>query len=191
MTTDTADQPWVLRTICAVMTLFSALCAIFVLIITIGEAWQERAEATWPEATAHVEECDMHQTSTGRRDHYYIDCTVSYAAGAEQNSTRIYSNAVPGYDVLQYPRYQMAPYEAWVNAHPKGTPLQVRYDPGNHKKIVQAADYVPRGGPRTQGNLKMLEFCAASFLVFFALVRIMWPRNSSSQLTETPTTQGA
>ena len=147
--------------------------------MTVAEAWQEHFQARWPEVTARVEECGPRRTSTGRREGFYIRCSLSYAVGAEQHETNIYSRNVPSSEVWQYPRNQIAPYEAWVYDHPAGTPMVVRYDPANHSKIVQEADHVPSGGPRTPNNVKLLEFIAGGFLVLLTLSRITRPRSLS------------
>jgi hypothetical protein len=39
------------------------------------------------------------------------------------------------------------------------------------------ANYMPRGGPRTPNNVKLLEFLAGSFLVLGAIARITRPRS--------------
>jgi hypothetical protein len=101
---------------------------------------------------------------------------LSYAVGAEQNVAYVYSTNVPSPQVWQYPPNQIAPFEKWVDAHPQGTPIVVRYDPANHKKVVLVATDMPRGGPRTPSNMKLLEFCAGSFLVLLTIARITRPR---------------
>src|ERR1700722_6439496 len=113
----------------------AGLCRVFALVVTLGEAWQEHAQASWPEVIAHVERCSMVRTSTGRRESYYIRCRLSYPVGDEQNVASIYSNNVPSPEVWQYPPNQIEPYEKWVGDHPPGTPITVRYDPANHSKV--------------------------------------------------------
>ena len=70
----------------------------------------------------------------------------------------------------------MAPFAEWVDAHSAGTPIPVRYDPADHTKIVLAADYMPRGGPRTPKNLKLLGICAGSFLILLIIARTTRPQ---------------
>jgi hypothetical protein len=48
----------------------------FALVVTAAQAWQEHAQARWPEVTAHVDRCGLDQTSTGRREKY---CALSSA----------------------------------------------------------------------------------------------------------------
>jgi hypothetical protein len=151
------------------------LCTIFASVITAIEAWQARAQARWPEVTARVDECGLSRTSTGRREGFYIRCRLSYAAGAERNVAKIYSRTVPSADVWQYPPNQIAPFEQWVNEHPPGTPVVVRYDPANHAKVVLLANYMPNGGPRTPSNVKLSEFFAGSFLVLLTIARFRRP----------------
>jgi hypothetical protein len=157
--------------------LFAGLCALFALVVTVAEAWQEHARAQWPETTARVEQCRMRQVSTGRRQAYFIDCRLVYEVGFEQFATRVYSRHVPSPDVWQYPPNQIAPYQDWVDQHPPGTPISVRYDPGNPKKAILAAAYMPFGGPRTPNNVKLLGFFAAICFALLVIGRITRPQS--------------
>lgn len=154
--------------------LFAGLCTIFALVVTVAQGWQEHAEEQWPQVTAQVDTCGMAQSSTGRRDRYHIDCCFSYTVGAEHFVARAYSMNVPRPEVWQYPANQIAPFEEWVEAHPPGTPIGVRYDPGNHQKAVLVND-VPRGRPHTPQNLKLLGFFATSCVILLAIARIARP----------------
>ena len=153
------------------------LCTIFATVVTVAEALQEHAQARWPQVTARVDECGLTRTSTGRRQTFYIRCRLSYVVGAERNLAKISSSYVPSPDVWQYPPNQIAPFEKWVDEHPPGTPVVVRYDPAKHTKVVLVANYMPRGGPRTANNVKLLELCAGSFLVLLTIARIRRPRS--------------
>src|ERR1700739_277713 len=65
-TTSVSPKPrlaW--RGFVALLGLFAGLCTIFALIVTVAEGWQEHSQAQWPEATAHIEKCYLHQSSTG------------------------------------------------------------------------------------------------------------------------------
>jgi hypothetical protein len=178
MTTGTAPKGQLRWSGLAVLVVFSGLCTIFASVVTAAQAWQEQAQARWPEVTARVDTCDLDETSSGSR-RYRIRCRLSYAVGAEQNAANVYSTNVPPPEVWQYPPNQIAPFEEWVDAHPQGTPIVVRYDPANHKKVVLVATDMPRGGPRTPSNVKLLEVCAGSFLVLLTIARITQPRPQS------------
>jgi len=158
---------------------FLGLCTIFVSVVTAAQAWQEHAQARWPEVTARVDGCGLDRTSSGRRERFYIHCRLSYAVGAVQNATNVYSSNVPSPEIWQYPPNQIAPFEKWVDEHPQGTPIVVRYDPADHTKAVLVATDMPRGGPRTPSNVKLLEVCAGSFLVLLTIGRLTRPRPES------------
>jgi len=128
------DQKMTMRMGLNFLVLLFGLCTIFASVVTVAEAWQEHLQARWPEVTARVDECSLDPTSSGLREKFHIRCRLSYAAGAEQHAANIHSNNVPSREVWQYPRNQIAPYEAWVNDHPEGTPIVVRYDPADHTK---------------------------------------------------------
>jgi hypothetical protein len=152
-----------------VLALFalSGLCTIFVAVVTAAQAWQEYAEETWPEVTARVENCRLHQTSTRKRDRYYIDCILGYEIGLELNEAHVYSVGR-----VQWP--STGPLQDWIDAHPVGTAIAARYDPANHKKIVLMPPYMPGDGPHTANNVKLLIVCAGSFLVLLVIVRMRW-----------------
>jgi hypothetical protein len=161
--------------ILTVFALFLGLCTILVAVVTASQAWQEHAQRSWPQVTARVEKCDMAQTSTGRRNSYYIRLHLSYVVDGEPNTASVFSRTVPGPEVWQYPPNQIAPYQLWVDEHPPGTPIVVRYDPSNHKKVV-LLDLMPGGAPHTPNNIKLLEACAALFLALLLLARLIKPR---------------
>lgn len=175
MTTGTVQKGPLIWTGLTVLVLFLGLCTVFASIVTVAQAWQEHLQARWPEVTARVDKCSLVRTSSGRRAKFYIRCRVNYAVGAEQHAANIYSANVPAPEIWQYPPNQVAPFEEWVNHHPPGTPIVVRYDPVDHTKMVLAEDYMPRGGPRTPNNVKLLEFLAASFLVLLTISRLTRP----------------
>jgi len=177
MSAQTIPRRDLLFTAFILLVLLAGLCTIFASVVTVAEAWQEHAQARWPEVTANIDRCGMDRTSTGRRNGYYVDCRLSYTVGAEQNATRIYSRTVPGPEVAQYPPNQIAPFQEWVEAHPPGTPILVRYDPANHTKVVLVNSDMPGAGPRTPGNIKQVEFWGGSF---FVLAIIVWVRKKQS-----------
>jgi|SRR5580658_10173283 hypothetical protein len=179
MTTETAPKGQLIWLGLMVLVAFSGLCTIFASVVTAAQAWQEHAQARWPEVTAHVDRCGLDRTSSGRREKFYIHCRLSYAVGVEQNVTNVYSSNVPSPEIWQYPPNQIGPFAEWVDQHPQGTPIVVRYDPANHKKVALVANYMPRGGPRTPSNVKLLEVCAGSFLVLLTIARITRPRPQS------------
>jgi hypothetical protein len=162
-----------LRAIVALLGLFAVLCTIFALVVTAAEAWQTHARAQWPETIARVDQCYLHQTSTGRRSQYYIDCRLSYAVGAQQMATHVYSANVPSREVPQYPPNQIGPLEDWVGKHPPGTEMVARYNPAKPSKIVLVATDMPRaGGPHTASNLKLLGFFAVCSVLLLVLARV-------------------
>jgi hypothetical protein len=169
-----------LRGCAAVLGVFAGLCAIFALVVTAAQAWQEHAQAQWPEVTARVDSCAMDQTSSGRREKYYIHCRLSYAVGAEQNATNIYSRNVPSPEIWQYPSNQIGPFQQWVDEHPQGTPILVRYDPAQHTKVVLVATDTPLGGPQAPNNLKLLGFFAAACVLLLAIARITRLRSDAA-----------
>jgi Protein of unknown function (DUF3592) len=149
-------------------------------VVTGVQAWQEHAQAQWPEVMARVDRCGMDQTSSGRREKFYIHCRLSYAVGVEQNATNIYSRNVPSPEIWQYPPNQIGPFQQWVDEHPQGTPILVRYDPAQHTKVVLVATDAPLGGPQTPNNLKLLGIFAAACVLLLAIARVTRLRSDAA-----------
>jgi len=101
MTTGTKPKGQLMRLGLIMLVVLSGLCTIFVSVVTAAQAWQEHTRARWPEVTARVNRCGLEQTSSGRREKYYIHCRLSYVVGAEQNVTNIYSSNVPSPEICR------------------------------------------------------------------------------------------
>jgi hypothetical protein len=81
--------------------------------------------------------------------------------------------------IWQYLPGQFERLQEWVNAHSKGTPIAVHYDPANQSEAVLVATDMPLGGARTPGNLNLLGIAALSCVVMVAIVRITRPRSTA------------
>jgi hypothetical protein len=154
----------------------SGLCTIFAFVVTAAQAWQEHAHTRWPEVTAHVYRCGLEQTSIRLRQKYHIHCHLMYEVGAEQHVANFYSRNLPSPKIWQYPPNQIGRLEKWVNDHPPGTPIFLRYDPADHTKMELVATDTPLGGPRLPSNVKQLEVWAGSFVSLLTLARLTRPR---------------
>lgn len=147
--------------------LLFGLCTIFALVTTVAQALQERAQSQWPMVTARVDKCRMLQNSAGPKK-FYIRCYFSYAVGAEQNVATVYS-------IYAYPSAN-GPFAEWVDEHPQGTPIFLRYNPADHAKVVEIAPLMPGGGPHTPKNIKLLEFFACGFSILAMIALLTRPR---------------
>lgn len=177
---ETAPKHPLLRGVLVLLAVFAGLCTLFALVATAAEAWQENAQARWPLVTARLEKCALDRISTGRRRGVYIDCRLSYVTGTERHVATAYSATAPSPEVWQYPPNQLQPFADWVDEHPPGTPIEVRYDPANRNKVILASDFMPRGGPHTPGNLKLLGVCAVVFLALLTIALITRQRTGKA-----------
>lgn len=158
----------------------TGLCTIFALVVTAAGAWVEHAQAQWPKATARVQRCGV-DIYTRNPETYWIDCSISYTVRGEEIVSQVHSRGRPAPQrfTYQYPARQFERWQEWVDQHPEGTPIEVHYDPANHGKAVLVATDMPLGGPRTQDNLKLLAFFAASCGLLLMFARIARPRTSA------------
>ena len=165
--------------------LFAGLCAVFLVAVTGALAWQDHSYAQWPEASAQVERCglDLYPPDP---NYYRIDCSVRYNVGEEEIVSHVYSRTTPDPRrvIWEYPTPTFERLEEWVDAHPKGSPIAVHYDPANHRKVVLVVTNMPLGGSQTSFSLRLLEVAAASCVVLLGITRIIMPRPSASSRQE-------
>jgi hypothetical protein len=166
------------RMLASFLALFSGLCTVFALAVTATQAWQEHVEAQWPEATAQVQRCGL-DIYMRRAESYRIDCSIRYTVSGEEVASHVHSRSTPApRRVLgSNPEQQFDSLQAWVNAHPKGTPIMVHFDPADHRKAVLVGTDMPLGGSPTPDNLKLLGAAAGSCIVLLLIARIMRPRS--------------
>jgi hypothetical protein len=170
-----------LRGCAAFLGVFAGLCAIFALIVTAGIAWQEHIHAEWPEVTARVQRCAV-VLYTQKPENYRIDCRLTYQAGANAVAADVYSLTTPAPRrvIGKYPAAQMELMEDWAEQHPEGTPMIVHYDPANPGKAALVTTDMPRGGPQTPNNLKLLGFFAAACALLLAIARVTRLRSDAA-----------
>jgi hypothetical protein len=72
MTTGTAPKGQLIWLGLTVLVALSGLCTVFASVVTAAQAWQEHAQAQWPEVTAQVDSCGLARKSTGRQRYLYI-----------------------------------------------------------------------------------------------------------------------
>jgi hypothetical protein len=160
--------------------LFTGLCSVFLLVVTAVLAWQDHTHAQWPEATAQIQRCDL-DLYPPDPNYYRIDCSVSYTVRGEEIISHVYSRTLldPRRILWEYPTPQFERLQEWVDAHPKGTPIAVHYDPASHRKAVLIVTDMPLGGTQIPGCLRLLEVAAAICVVLLTIVRILRPRSTA------------
>ncbi|HUE43484.1 MAG TPA: DUF3592 domain-containing protein [Candidatus Sulfotelmatobacter sp.] len=165
-----------------VLVLFTGLCTIFAMVTTLPLAWQEHAESQWPQATAQIQTCRVF-VSGHKPKSYRIDCALSYEVAGQATQTHLYSRNTPAPRPVawQSPASQFELMQDWVDDHPPGTPIDVHYDPADHRKVVQVASNNSISEPRTPNNRKLSEFFAVSFLFLLVIARITRPDPSLFQ----------
>jgi hypothetical protein len=163
-----------------VLGLFGGLCTLFALVVTTAQAWQERAEAGWPQTTAQVRQCSL-EIYSHRHKLYWINCSIRYQVHGREVVSTVHSLSTPAPERVIW---ESSPgifgnMQDWVDQHPEGSSIRVHYDPAHPEKAVQVETDMPRGGPQTQNNLKLLEFFAASFVVMVIVARMARPRRDA------------
>jgi hypothetical protein len=156
------------------LALFSALCTVFALIVSISDAWSEHLQKSWPEVDATIERCNVDPyvplRSASRTPVWHIRCRIAYVTKSDQIDTSIRSRSTSsgwGGDTEGM--------RQWVAQHPAGSSLLVHYNPANEKDAVLVATDMPCAGPRTPSNLKLLLIASVACVVFFTLARKLRP----------------
>ncbi|MGA3091154.1 MAG: DUF3592 domain-containing protein [Terriglobales bacterium] len=158
---------------------FAALCSLFSLIVTAGVAWQEYSETHWPEATATIRQCYVERASRHSTSNI-IDCRIVYPVGNETVMSSVRSGSWPAPEKVIWefhPGQAQAmsdKMQGWVEAHPQGTTIAVRYNPASHAKAALVTTDMPIGGARTPGNVQTTESAAAlsaALLIIAAFAR--------------------
>ncbi len=158
--------------------LLAALCTVFVLVVTAGEAWREHALESWPEVAATIEQCSVDlRYFNGPNDSdptWWLECRIGFRAGTDQIKTVIHSghrsNPSQGYPELM---------NQWVSDHPSGSTIVIRYDPTDPKAAIPARDYMPNGGPRTGYNLRFLLVCSTACVSLLTIATLFRRRAKS------------
>jgi hypothetical protein len=182
-----------LRACVGFLGVFAGLCAIFALVVTAGIAWQEHIHAEWPEVTARVQRCAV-VLYTQKPENYRIDCRLTYQAGADAVAADVYSLTTPAPRrvIGKHPAAQMELMEDWAEQHPDGTPMIVHYNPADPGQAALVTTDMPRGGPQTSNNLKLLGFFAAACVLLLALARVTRLRSDAAvAIANNPTSTAA
>jgi hypothetical protein len=160
------------------LCLSTGLCAVFMLVVTPALAWQDRVHSQWPQATAQVQQCGLDPYEPDPK-YYRIDCSISYTVRGEEIISHVFSRTTPDprQIIWESSPPQFARMQDWVDAHPKGTPIAVHYDPASPGKAVLIVTDMPLGGSQTPFCLRLLEISAASCALLLAIVRIVRPRS--------------
>jgi hypothetical protein len=178
--TMSATRRWLLLG-AAILALFAGACTLFAGVVTAVELWRTHVQAQWPTAVGTVDTCDITYPSTGpRRKRQYIRCRFSYSTESGPATATLTSAYFPAVDVPQYPANQQQPFVDWVNDHLPGTHVALRYNPEDHRQVILADNYMPRGGPRTQDNVKLLATFAGLFVVAMVMARVLRPRDAAA-----------
>ena len=75
--------------------LVTGLCTIFALVVTAAEAWQGMPRSNGRRLRRTLIDAALDQTSSGRREKFYIHCRLSYPVGAERDVANVSSSNVP------------------------------------------------------------------------------------------------
>jgi len=156
-------------------TLFTGLCSILVLIVTVSEAWKEHVRQGWPTASATVNYCNVDPAALRRsRMSWHIACGIQYLAESEETQARLRSRGSTSSD-------EIAAMHRYVQAHRKGSSIEIHYDPTNHSNAVLTSLEMPGLGPRTASNVRLLMIVGFAFLIFLTIGKTLQSRSAQAK----------
>jgi hypothetical protein len=164
------SKPLTTQGLVALLALFTGLCTMFALIVTISDGWREHAEQSWPHAIATIEHCSVDPyiplERGSRGPVWYVKCRISYLAGGSSIETSIRSRSTgSGWGA------HLGFMHKWVAEHPPGSPMDVHYDPADPKTAVLISTDMPDAGPRSPNNLKLLLIATVACLCLVLIGR--------------------
>ncbi len=164
-----------IRGLIGLLALFAALCTAFLLVVTAAVAWHEHVQASWPEALATIERCSVdlryYEGPNDPDPTWWIECQIRFRTDTGEVKSTIHSghrsNPARGYPEVM---------NQWVDDHPSGSRIIVRYDPKDFKTVVPAQDYLPNGEPKTRFNLISLMIVSISCFGLLIIAKILRDR---------------
>jgi hypothetical protein len=163
------------QTLVAFLILFAGLFSILVLIVTVSEAWKEHAQQSWPTASATVNYCNVDPAALRRsRMSWHIACGIHYLAESEETQARLRSRGTTSAN-------EIAAMQRYVQAHRKGSSIEIHYDPANHSNAVLTSLEMPGAGPRSASNVRLLMVVVFAFLVLLTIGKTLQSRNAQTQ----------
>lgn len=156
-----------LRGIVLLLGCFTTLCSLLAALATAFDAWRDHVHAGWPAAQARVADCEIHEYQS-QGNSYGIRCRFTYVAAGQDAAARIDSRPVtdPARVIWQSAgSVGLGELQAWVDAHPAGTQVELHYDPARPDSAALVHTDMPLAGPRAPGDLRVLRLFAILSLV--------------------------
>lgn len=159
------------RIIALFLGCFAGLCTVFAGVATAFDAWQDHVHAGWPEIQARVQQCEIREYR-GKGKSYYIRCQFAYTVAGRSVEARIDSKMVPdpARVITRSPGYPgLEDLQAWADAHPAGTPIDLHYNPAAPQTAALVATDMPLSGPKTPNDLRVLGLFATLSLALLLI----------------------
>jgi hypothetical protein len=171
------SKPLTTQGLVALLTVFTGLCTMFALIVTVSDGWREHAQESWPGVVATIEHCRVDQHIPLERGNrglvWYVKCSINYLAGGSSIETSIRSRSTGsgwgGHLNLM---------RQWVAEHPPDSRMDVRYDPADPKTAILISTEMPDAGPRSSNNLKLLLIASVTCLCCVLIGRYQHSRST-------------
>ncbi|HKV92112.1 MAG TPA: DUF3592 domain-containing protein [Candidatus Angelobacter sp.] len=164
------NKPFSLQNLIGLLVLFTGLCAIFALVVSVSDSWREHMQQNWPQATAVIKHCSVDPYVPFRRAGgtpiWYIRCQIGYSVHGNQIEASIRSRSTKsGWGG------SLEAMHEWVYRNRPGSPIIIHYDPNAPQTAALIATDMPDAGPRTPNNLKLFLIASVFCLGLWMIAR--------------------
>ena len=158
---------------------FAALCAVFGLVVTVAEGFEDAAHARWPVVPALIEHGEVEASRTDRQNGaaplWQLRYRVRYEVDGREQKATLTSHTTASEDTLENMRI-------WASRHHRNGGIDIRYDPAQPAHALFTAD-VPGAGPRTATNIELTVVATLAAVALLWLARFMAAREPPDAAT--------
>jgi hypothetical protein len=177
-------RPTVAAGLAGLFGLFAGLCAIFAGCVTLIDWYTETAQARWPAVTAIVERAELvasrRTSKDGGGELWRLTTRVRYDVNGEARTATLTSPSEARTAMLTSPSaYSDEEYvrlQAWTVQHPKGSHIDIRYDPSRPNRAVFAAAEPAFVSGGIRDDLILFAIAAIACAVLLPLARFLGAR---------------
>lgn len=160
-------------TLDGVMTLCGYVCVLITLgaiPAVISHRREERLQASWPQATAIVQRCDVERVYWRIRNSggpvWHIQCSGRISVDGKSVRVSFRSHSVGRAAEIQELR-------TWAAQHDEGASVAVRYDPGRPRTVVPEPSSMPHAESQIPGEEEVgVVFAVAGVLLLSGGARL-------------------
>ena len=167
------QQPMMGSGVAALLGLFAGLCAIFVGCVTLSDWYGDVTQARWPVVSAVVERVDVDASQRDPKDGgstaWYLKGHVRFDVNGEARTATLRSRSF-------FSEADVECLQSWATQHPKGSHVDVRYDPSRKDRAAFASAELSPSTGRVRTDLMLFSIFAIACAALLALSKFLRAR---------------